>query len=547
MPVYNSEKYIAEVIRGVLGQTFSDFEFIIINDGSTDKSLEIIQSYSDQRIKVINNEINIGNYPSRNRGLQMVLGKYICMINADDILLPHKLERQFEFMEKETKVGMAGSALRLVISQEDIYYESDDEVLKIRLLKDNCLEHSSVIIRRDCLLKYEISYNEQMGDAANYDMTTRIASVSKIMNIPEILMGLRLYNEPVFKEQINTHEELEDIIRVKQINNFKLKLNEEEEKIYLKLIKRILIPFENKPKTLSIIDKLLMANQQTGYYNQERLEDFFSGLLSSQLFFIETLKSPLSFFRKNTNSEKFDLKDVTFIIPVRVESAARLRNLETVVSLINRDFETTIFIIEADTHPRYISEKSYSVYYQFVCDEDTIFHHTRYRNQMLRMAKTPYAAVWDTDAIANPESIIDATEQLRTNQAVMVFPYDGRYYKADCILTNIFHQTQNYNFLLKNIPQMNLMYGYHAVGGAFLVNREQYLVAGGENENIYGWGPEDSERVKRMEVLNLPVYRSKEPLFHLWHPRGMNSWYADKENEIKSRKEFLKTCQLSLL
>ena len=89
------------------------------------------------------------------------------------------------------------------------------------------------------------------------------------------------------------------------------------------------------------------------------------------------------------------------------------------------------------------------------------------------------------------------------------------------------------------------MYGYHSVGGAFIVNKEKYLNAGGENENFYGWGLEDCERVKRMEILNLQVHRSIGSLFHLWHPTGKNSWFAYPKIEIRSRNEFLKTCSIS--
>ena len=89
------------------------------------------------------------------------------------------------------------------------------------------------------------------------------------------------------------------------------------------------------------------------------------------------------------------------------------------------------------------------------------------------------------------------------------------------------------------------MHGPHSVGGAFLVNRKVYLEAGGENECFYGWGPEDAERVKRMEVLGLPVCRANGSLFHLYHPRGKNSWYQNKEIEKRNRLEFLKVCGMT--
>ncbi len=88
------------------------------------------------------------------------------------------------------------------------------------------------------------------------------------------------------------------------------------------------------------------------------------------------------------------------------------------------------------------------------------------------------------------------------------------------------------------------MYGCNAVGGAFLVHREMYLNCGGENEHFYGWGPEDSERVKRMEILEYIPYRTEGPLYHLYHPRGKNSFFFDEQKELSNRKELLKICSM---
>lgn len=92
MPVYNEEKYLREAIDSILCQTADNFEFIIIDDASTDNSLSIIQSYADKRIVLIRNEQNIGNYPSRNKGMEVAVGKYICVMDADDIAYPQRLE-----------------------------------------------------------------------------------------------------------------------------------------------------------------------------------------------------------------------------------------------------------------------------------------------------------------------------------------------------------------------------------------------------------------------------------------------------------------------
>ena len=99
MPVFNEEKYLHEAIDSILHQTFDRFEFIIIDDASTDNSLAIIQSYADERIVLICNEYNVGNYPSRNKGLEIAVGKYICVMDADDVAYPQRLELQYQYLE----------------------------------------------------------------------------------------------------------------------------------------------------------------------------------------------------------------------------------------------------------------------------------------------------------------------------------------------------------------------------------------------------------------------------------------------------------------
>ena len=109
MPVYNAEKYVAEAIDSILNQTFNDFEFLIINDGSTDNSLDIIKSYDDPRITIINNETNLGLSHTLNKGIELARGEYIIRMDADDISLSIRLEKQIEFMDSNQHIGICGS------------------------------------------------------------------------------------------------------------------------------------------------------------------------------------------------------------------------------------------------------------------------------------------------------------------------------------------------------------------------------------------------------------------------------------------------------
>jgi len=116
MPVYNGEKYLNEAIDSILNQTYTNFEFLIINDGSTDRSVEIIKGYNDSRIKLIHNKKNMGLVYTLNRGLALALGKYIVRMDADDISLPNRFKLQLDFMEINTEVALcSGNAMSIVV------------------------------------------------------------------------------------------------------------------------------------------------------------------------------------------------------------------------------------------------------------------------------------------------------------------------------------------------------------------------------------------------------------------------------------------------
>lgn len=250
------------------------------------------------------------------------------------------------------------------------------------------------------------------------------------------------------------------------------------------------------------------------------------------------LKSRLS------GNRQTDLMDVTFLVPLRIDSPERKQNADTLIKYTFQHFNTSFIVLEADSTRKFIPESEFEGFqYNFIEDTDEIFHRTKWINRLISMATTPYVAVWDADTIAPPDQIITAVEMLRAGESVMSFPYDGRFYSCDRISCDLFKRLLNIEILFKRVPVMKLMHGYHSVGGAFLVNKEKYLGAGGENENFYGWGPEDAERVKRLEILDLPIYYSPGVLFHLCHHMGKNSWFANAEIERENRKILQRTCK----
>ena len=196
MPVYNAEKFLDESVRSVLNQTFNDFEFIIVNDCSTDNSLNIIKGYlkKDKRIVLIKNKKNIGVAASRSKGLKIAKGKYIVVFDADDVCLKNRLELQYAFMERNKEIYLCGTSAIVIDGKGKkigiLKKFNDFEKVKDKLLKGNPIIHSSIIHRT--IDKFP--YRSKISDADEYDVYLRMLSKGKkITNMPDFLMKYRLY------------------------------------------------------------------------------------------------------------------------------------------------------------------------------------------------------------------------------------------------------------------------------------------------------------------------------------------------------------------
>jgi len=195
MPAYNAEKYIGEAIESILNQTFKDFEFIILDDCSTDKTWEIIQDYAkkDERIIAVRNEKNLNIALNRNKGVEMSKGKYIVWADADDISKPERIEKLVNYMESHPEVGICGSNFqsfsgnKLMDTRE--FFE-EDNLLRKNIFKFSPVAQPTAIVRRECFNKVG-KYNPSYPPAEDIDFSFRVGEFFKFGNIPEVLLMYR--------------------------------------------------------------------------------------------------------------------------------------------------------------------------------------------------------------------------------------------------------------------------------------------------------------------------------------------------------------------
>lgn len=200
MPIYNGATYLNEAIDSILNQTFQNFEFIIIDDGSTDDSVKIIKSYNDNRIRLVENKNNLGQSETLNKGISLTRGKYIARMDQDDISMPERLKKQFEFMENNLDIDVCGSWLQLMGEYDGIVeLETDSERIKINLLTNQNLAHPAVMIRKDTLVKYDLNYNPTFTIGNDYDLWVRMFDDCSFANLPAPLIKVRMHDNQFSK------------------------------------------------------------------------------------------------------------------------------------------------------------------------------------------------------------------------------------------------------------------------------------------------------------------------------------------------------------
>jgi len=203
MPVYNGAVYLRQSIESILSQSFSSFEFLIVDDCSNDDSAAIAASYPDKRMRVVRSPNRLGICGALNLGLSQSLGKYVARMDADDISRPDRLEKQVLLMKGNDRLGFCGSwALRFGEGQGRFVQKmpTGHENIRAHLLFDNPIVHSSVMLRRSVLERHSLRYREEFRNAEDYDLWTRMIEHCRADNIPDTLLEYRVHSASVTLE-----------------------------------------------------------------------------------------------------------------------------------------------------------------------------------------------------------------------------------------------------------------------------------------------------------------------------------------------------------
>ena len=317
MPAYNAEKYIAEAMDSILNQTFRDFEFIILNDCSKDRTEEIILSYDDPRIVYVKNEENMGVARTLNRGLDMAKGEYIARMDADDISLPERFEKQVAYLDANADIAVLGTNIELFTDKKSLGFREfshNPELMALDMFFSCGVAHPSVMMRTNVIQNLG-GYAPEFNGLEDYELWCRVLEHYNITTLPDILLQYRIHGNQVTKNPSPRHQELQQQLKIRQIQQ--LGMDSDNAEAFFLFCKG------EKPNTAEKIAELDAfftladeANTKIQFYNTDKLRaTFCTVILSSAVAIPKTeqkqLVSKCRFLTKRdlfSHSLKFNIK-----------------------------------------------------------------------------------------------------------------------------------------------------------------------------------------------------------------------------------------------
>ena len=275
MPVYNGERFLKETVDNVLCQTYTDFSFLIINDGSTDRTEEIILSYDDLRIIYCRNEKNLGLVMTLNKGIEMIETEFLARMDADDLWEPTKLAKQITLLDEKPDVGICGTFIRKFGAiNGDFIFPIDNEHLKVGFMFYCTMSHPSVVYRTSFLKESELRYSADFYPAEDYKMWIDALQLTQIYNIPEILVYYRQHEEQITQDSNSLQRKKTDLVRQEILERIAPDFTAEEKEFHVyKFTKGKVNSIKDYKEFVNWSKVLHAKNKQNGQYiNPDILE-----------------------------------------------------------------------------------------------------------------------------------------------------------------------------------------------------------------------------------------------------------------------------------
>lgn len=291
MSVYNEEKFVGEAVESILNQSYRNFEFIIIDDASTDRSVSVIEKYTDSRIRLIKNSENHGLTKNLNKGIQLSKGKYILRMDADDIAFPNRFALQVKYMEEHPEVVLSGGFMKVFGDINGVFRNAiENDLMKINLIFNTVSFHPTFIIRRDCLENNKIRYNDNLRYAQDYYFIYELSKIGKIANIPEILIRYRVHSGQVSNEKKYEQKKCADFTRRCILEELDIKLSDEKMEYWTKfcLLDYHPITDSEREKLVEVKNRIINNNSVKEVYSPKILKEVLEQRMREYMHVAET-------------------------------------------------------------------------------------------------------------------------------------------------------------------------------------------------------------------------------------------------------------------
>jgi len=313
MPVYNCELYIEMAIKSILNQTYTDFEFLIIDDASNDNTINIIKSFDDKRIKLIEKPINTGLTNSLNLGLKLAKGQYIARMDGDDISLPDRFLKQITYLDSNLNVILCGTNISIIDKNKTIQFPEKNEEIKIALLKGNSVAHPSVMIRKDKLKEFKLQYDVNKEPAEDYDFWVRLLKFGELHNLQEVFLNYRVHDFQVSQKRETQQNKISLETRIKILNYLDYPFSDKESTLLKKILSMDSKLNSTEIKNFFVLKENLIQANSNNFFNSKEFTEYLTQLENQYLkyYFVKREKySPLIYFRylKIQNKKIFKLK-----------------------------------------------------------------------------------------------------------------------------------------------------------------------------------------------------------------------------------------------
>ena len=283
MPAYNAEAYIGVAIDSILTQSFTDFEFLILNDCSADNTEAIIKSYDDPRIVYIKNEQNMGVAATLNKGLHFAQGEYIARMDADDIALPQRFEKQVAYLDNHPEIAVLGTQVRFFCDDGDgdpFCYFGSSQQLKIDLLFASAIAHPSVMMRRQLILDLGC-YNRSFEGLEDYELWCRVSQQAALSVYPEILLRYRIHPGQVTQQPSERKMQAARNLKMRQLTRLGLPTEGEIAEAYYNYQAKASKRYETALAEIRFFEALVNANLEKKLYDHKLLKKLMKQLAKS--------------------------------------------------------------------------------------------------------------------------------------------------------------------------------------------------------------------------------------------------------------------------